>query len=85
MFFVMLLWYILIIRSAIYNVIVYKGQGKKDGVTTWVPTYITETFLTSPAFSILVTTVLPIVNLTGAYLAQYLYQKCKKQEAAAAV
>ena len=57
----------------------------KDGVTTWVPTYITETFLTSPAFSILVTTVLPIVNLTGAYLAQYLYQKCKKQEAVAAV
>lgn len=57
----------------------------KDGVTTWVPTYITETFLTSPAFSILVTTVLPIVNLTGAYLAQYLYQKCKKQEAAAAI
>lgn len=57
----------------------------KDGVTTWAPTYITETFLTSPAFSILVTTVLPIVNLTGAYLAQYLYQECKKQEAAAAV
>ena len=57
----------------------------KDGVTTWVPTYITETFLTSPAFSILVTTMLPIVNLTGAYLAQYLYQKCKKQETAAAV
>ena len=57
----------------------------KDGVTTWIPTYITETFLTSPAFSILVTTVLPIVNLTGAYLAQYVYQKCKKQEAAAAV
>lgn len=28
MFFVMLLWYILIIRSATYNVIVYKGQGK---------------------------------------------------------
>ena len=57
----------------------------KDGVTTWVPTYITETFLTSPAFSILVTTMLPIVNLAGAYLAQYLYQKCKKQETAAAV
>ena len=34
----------------------------KDGVTTWIPTYITETFLTSPAFSILVTTMLPIVN-----------------------
>ena len=57
----------------------------KDGVTTWVPTYITETFFTSPAFSILVTTVLPVVNLTGAYVAQYLYKKCKNQEAAAAV
>ena len=57
----------------------------KDGVTTWVPTYITETFFTSPAFSILVTTVLPIVNLSGAYVAQYLYKKCKNQEAMAAV
>lgn len=28
MFFVILLWYILIIKSATYNVIVYKGQGK---------------------------------------------------------
>lgn len=52
----------------------------KDGVTSWVPTYISETFLTSPALSILVTTVLPVINLTGAYAAQYLYQKWKKQE-----
>ncbi|MHA9740570.1 MFS transporter [Robinsoniella peoriensis] len=52
----------------------------KDGVTSWVPTYISETFLTSPALSILVTTVLPVINLTGAYAAQYLYRKWKKQE-----
>lgn len=52
----------------------------KDGVTTWVPTYITETFLTSPSFSILVTTVLPILNLTGAYAAKYVYGKCKEHE-----
>lgn len=52
----------------------------KDGVTTWVPTYITETFLTSPSFSILVTTVLPILNLTGAYAAKYVYRKCKEHE-----
>lgn len=31
------------------------------------------------------TTVLPIVNLSGAYVAQYLYKKCKNQEAMAAV
>lgn len=56
----------------------------KDGVTTWVPTYITETFLTSPSFSILVTTVLPVLNLTGAYAARYVYRKCKEQEVRAA-
>lgn len=52
----------------------------KDGVTTWVPTYITETFLTSPSFSILVTTVLPILNLTGAYAARSIYRRCKEHE-----
>ena len=52
----------------------------KDGVTSWVPTYISETFLTSPSLSILVTTVLPVINLTGAYAAQFLYRKWKKQE-----
>lgn len=56
----------------------------KDGVTTWVPTYITETFLTSPSFSILVTTVLPILNLTGAYAAKYVYRKCREHEVKAA-
>lgn len=52
----------------------------KDGVTTWVPTYITETFLTSPSFSILVTTVLPILNLTGAYAARAVYRRCREHE-----
>lgn len=56
----------------------------KDGVTTWVPTYITETFYTTPAFSILVTTVLPLLNLTGAYMARYVYRKCKEYEMSAA-
>lgn len=56
----------------------------KDGVTTWVPTYITETFLTSPSFSILVTAVLPVLNLTGAYAARFVYEKCKGHEIRAA-
>ena len=30
----------------------------KDGVTSWVPTYISETFMASPTLSILVTTCL---------------------------
>lgn len=56
----------------------------KDGVTTWVPTYISENFLTSPSFSVLITTLLPIFNLAGAYLARYIYQKCKNNETRAA-
>ena len=47
----------------------------KDGVTSWVPTYISETFMASPTLSILVTTMLPVINLTGAYAAQFMYRK----------
>lgn len=56
----------------------------KDGVTSWVPTYILETFHTSASLSVLVTTVLPIVNLSGAYLARALYRKCGGNEVRAA-
>ncbi|MFR7840855.1 MAG: hypothetical protein ACLU2Y_11450 [Blautia massiliensis (ex Durand et al. 2017)] len=56
----------------------------KDGVTTWVPTYISENFLTSPSFSVMITTLLPIFNLAGAYLARYIYQKCQSNETRAA-
>ena len=56
----------------------------KDGVTTWVPTYISENFLTSPSFSVLITILLPIFNLAGAYLARYVYIKYQKNETLAA-
>lgn len=56
----------------------------KDGVTSWVPTYILETFHTSAALSVLVTTVLPVVNLSGAYLARALYRRCNGNEVRAA-
>lgn len=52
----------------------------KDGVTAWVPTYISETFTTTPQLSILVTIVLPIVNLTGAYAANFVNTKIFKNE-----
>lgn len=55
----------------------------KDGVTSWVPTFISETFLTSPAFSILVTAILPLINLSGAYAAQYVYKWFKNEIKAA--
>ncbi|MBR5218914.1 MAG: MFS transporter [Clostridia bacterium] len=52
----------------------------KDGVTTWVPTMITEVYALSPSVSVLFTTLLPVVNLTGTYAAAYVYKKFIKNE-----
>ena len=50
----------------------------KDGVTAWVPTYVCEVFGKSTSFSALVSALLPLFNLTGAYLAQYAYKKAEE-------
>lgn len=44
----------------------------KDGVTSWVPTMVQANFGVSPALSAAVSMVLPLVNLSGAYLAGWL-------------
>lgn len=41
----------------------------KDGVTTWIPTYINEQFHIGSVGSIIGTTVIPIFNLFGVFLA----------------
>lgn len=56
----------------------------KDGVTSWVPAFISETFSASSVTSILATMVLPIVNLSGAYAASFLMQKLQKETRTAA-
>jgi OPA family glycerol-3-phosphate transporter-like MFS transporter len=43
----------------------------KDGVTQWVPTYLSEQFALSASASAVITMVLPLLNLTGAYLARF--------------
>lgn len=47
----------------------------KDGLTTWIPTYLTEAFSISPSFSVALTTVMPIVNLLGVFLANRLNER----------
>lgn len=37
----------------------------KDSVTQWVPTYIVETFAADSSISLLLTMILPIVNVAG--------------------
>ena len=49
--------------------------GLKDGVTSWVPSMIQNSFGVSPSFSAAVAAVLPLVNLTGAFGAGWLDRK----------
>lgn len=50
----------------------------KDGVTAWIPTYMCEVFGCTTAFAVLVTTLLPIINLFGAYAAKWIYRHCQE-------
>lgn len=43
----------------------------KDGVTTWVPTYISETYGMSGVLAITSTMIIPVFNLAGVYLASF--------------
>lgn len=52
----------------------------KDGITQWVPTYIYDCFDVTNSFSVLVTMILPLINLTGAYLARYAGKKHPDEE-----
>ena len=47
----------------------------KDGVTTWVPTYISESFHVGSVAAILGTVVIPVFNLGGVYLSYYVRQR----------
>lgn len=52
----------------------------KEGVTAWVPTYISETFHLDSAISIIGTAVLPLCNLSGVYLSSFAYKYIFKDE-----
>lgn len=51
----------------------------KDGVTSWVPTFISERFGVIPALSILITTLLPVANMFGAYAAGFVHKRVKNE------
>ena len=46
----------------------------KDGVSSWVPTLIKEKYNVSASFSVLLSAVLPIINLSGAWFSTKLYE-----------
>ena len=57
----------------------------KDGVATWVPSYISENFAVTAALSTLLTVALPIANLSGAYIAGWLNRRLGGEFLASAV
>lgn len=52
----------------------------KDGVTLWVPTYVSQFFDTEASTASLVTIILPLFNLVGVYLAVRLFKNVIKNE-----
>lgn len=52
----------------------------KDGIMSWTPTFLSNTFMTPPAVSIALTMVIPIINLVGVYGAHYMNQRFFRNE-----
>ena len=52
----------------------------KDGVTTWIPTYISETYGLSGILSITGTMIIPVFNLLGVCLADLVNQRWFREE-----
>lgn len=67
---------ILCSSGLVFILIVLVIQGAlKDGVTTWVPTYMNETYQLGSILSILGTMIIPVFNLLGVYLAGAVNEK----------
>ena len=47
----------------------------KDGVTTWVPNLLKETYSLETYFSIILTLILPLISISGAYVAKLIHKK----------
>lgn len=52
----------------------------KEGITTWVPTMITEVYSTAPSFSALLSVLLPVLNICGVYVITPIYTKVFKKD-----
>lgn len=52
----------------------------RDGVTSWVPSYLSNTYHVGTSVAIFATTLLPAINLLGVYAANFIFRKWKKNE-----
>ncbi len=71
----------LLFRAALLPIlaaIVLQGS-LRDGITTWMPVYITETFGMPSSAAILLTAVLPAVSIPGISLASWIFHRKKNE------
>lgn len=47
----------------------------KDGLVAWIPAFLADRFALSASSVLILTTAVPIVNLSGAYIARALYRR----------
>lgn len=52
----------------------------KDGITTWLPSYLVETFNTNSKTAILCAVILPVMGIAGMQAASWVYNKTRKNE-----
>ena len=75
------LWELVILAAMPFTFVALFMQGMlKDGVTAWIPTFLEENFGLTAAAAILSTTIVPIINLGGVYLAEYVNRRIFKNE-----
>ncbi len=65
---------VLFICLAVFAVI---NNFIKDGLNTWVPTILKETYGLTNSLSVALTIILPVINLFGAMLSEWIYGKLK--------
>ncbi|NLO41322.1 MAG: MFS transporter [Ruminiclostridium sp.] len=76
-------WKHLLVASGLFGLLpaLFVQGALKDGVATWVPTFLQENYDTSSMVSILSTIVIPVCNLFGVALASMVDRLLRKDEA----
>jgi len=70
----------------IYIIVLIMLQGTlRDGITTWMPSYINDTYHFGTSISILNTAILPIFAIISSLVASYLYRSVKSEVKASAI
>ncbi len=71
---------IIFLLPGIMLAIALQGMLRRDGVTTWMPSYISETFHLSSKISILTGVVLPVFSIVTFQVTSLIYRKKVRNE-----